>query len=115
MRLLGVLVDDPEAALAGVAALERGEEPGHAAVALLRSGVPAPAVARLCGVDADDLGDLVATTLGILTAEAGSVVGASSRSTAETTDGPASAAAPRRPAEVDPLGAVVNGAASIVR
>jgi hypothetical protein len=65
-RLLGVLVGDPSGALAGVAALERGEEPGSAAVTLLRSGVPAPAVARLCGVDADDLGDLVAAALGVL-------------------------------------------------
>ncbi len=65
-RLLGVLVGDPSGALAGVAALERGEEPGPAAVLLLRSGVPAPAVARLCGVAADDLGDLVAAALGVL-------------------------------------------------
>jgi hypothetical protein len=65
-RLLGVLVADPSAAVTAVAALERGEQPGSAAVTLLRSGVPAPAVARLCGVDADDLGDLVATALGIL-------------------------------------------------
>jgi hypothetical protein len=73
-RLLGALVGDPNGALAGVAALERGEEPGRAAVTLLRSGVPAPAVARLCGVAADDLGDLVATTLGILPTEAEAVV-----------------------------------------
>jgi hypothetical protein len=65
-RLLGVLVDDPAAAVAGVAALGRGEAPGPAAVTLLRSGVPAPAVARLCGVAPDDLGDLVAAALGIL-------------------------------------------------
>ena len=98
MRLLGALVKDPEGALAGVAALERGEDPGRAAVALLRSGVPAPAVARLCGVDADDLGDLVATTLGILSTEAGSVVGASpAGSTAETsTDVESAAPAPAR-------------------
>ena len=75
-RLLGVLVDDPSAALAGVAALERGEESGSAAVTLLRSGVPAPAVARLCGVEADDLGDLVAAALGILPEQGGSVVAA---------------------------------------
>jgi hypothetical protein len=75
-RLLGVLVDDPSAAVAGVAALERGEEPGAAAVALLRSGVPAAAVARLCGVDADDLGDLVAAALGILPDRAAPVVAA---------------------------------------
>jgi hypothetical protein len=67
-RLLAVLVDDPSEALAGVAALERGEEPGRAAVTLLRSGVPAPAVARLCGVEAEDLGDLVASALGVLRA-----------------------------------------------
>jgi hypothetical protein len=73
-RLLGVLVDDPSAAVAGVAALERGEEPGSAAVTLLRSGVPAPAVARLCGVDADDLGDLVAAALGILPDHTGPVL-----------------------------------------
>ncbi|HEY2192558.1 MAG TPA: hypothetical protein VGH76_09695 [Actinomycetospora sp.] len=65
-RLLAALVDDPRAALAGVGALERGEEPGRVAVSLLRSGVPAPAVARLCGVDADELGGLVAATLGVL-------------------------------------------------
>lgn len=75
-RLLGVLVDDPSAALAGVTALERGAEPGSAAVTLLRSGVPAPAVARLCGVDADDLGDLVAAALGILLDQGGPVVAA---------------------------------------
>ncbi|NMO93681.1 hypothetical protein [Actinomycetospora sp. TBRC 11914] len=65
-RLLGALVGDPRAALAGVAALERGEEPGRVAVTLLRSGVPAPAAATLCGVDADDLGGLVANALGVL-------------------------------------------------
>jgi hypothetical protein len=65
-RLLGALVADPRAALAGVAALQRGEEPGRVAVSLLRSGVPAPAVARLCGVGTDDLGGLVAATLGVL-------------------------------------------------
>jgi hypothetical protein len=73
-RLLGVLVDDPSAAVAGAAALERGDEPGSAAVTLLRSGVPAAAVARLCGVDADDLGDLVAAALGILPDHAAPVV-----------------------------------------
>jgi hypothetical protein len=73
-RLLGALVGDPRAALAGVAALERGEEPGRAAVSLLRAGVPVPAVARLCGVEADDLGDLVASTLGVLPDAARSVV-----------------------------------------
>ena len=67
-------MDDPSAAVAGVAALERGEEPGPAAVTLLRSGVPAPAVARLCGVAADDLGDLVASALGILPEQAPSAV-----------------------------------------
>ena len=75
-RLLGVLVDDPSAALAGATALERGAEPGSVAVTLLRSGVPAPAVARLCGVDADDLGDLVAAALGILPDQGGPVVAA---------------------------------------
>ena len=73
-RLLGALVSDPRAALAGVAALERGEEPGRAALSLLRGGVPVPAVARLCGVEADDLGDLVASTLGVLPDAARSVV-----------------------------------------
>ena len=95
-RLLGVLVDDPSAALAGVAALERGEEPGSAAVTLLRSGVPAPAVARLCGVDADDLGDLVAAALGILL-EPGGSVGAAEPGPVESeapVDAPERAAAP---------------------
>jgi len=73
-RLLGALVGDPRAALAGVAVLERGEEPGRAAVSLLRAGVPVPAVAPLCGVEADDLGDLVASTLGVLPDTARSVV-----------------------------------------
>ena len=73
-RLLGVLVDDPSAAVAGVAALGRGEAPGPAAVTLLRSGVPAPAVARLCGVPPDDLGDLVASALGVLPDRARPVV-----------------------------------------
>lgn len=94
-RLLGVLVGDPEGALAGVAALERGEEPGRAAVTLLRSGVPSAAVARLCGVDADDLGDLVATTLGILPSEARSALGRAERPGApQVTEGAASAQAP---------------------
>jgi hypothetical protein len=78
-RLLGALVGDPEGALAGVAALDRGDEPGRAAVTLLRSGVPAPAVARLCGVADDDLGDLVATTLGVLPTEARSALGRAER------------------------------------
>ncbi|MDT7743655.1 MAG: hypothetical protein QOE59_2733 [Actinomycetota bacterium] len=73
-RLLGVLVEDPSAAVAGVAALQRGEEPGPAAVTLLRSGVPASAVAALCGVDADDLGVLVASALGVLPDRARAVV-----------------------------------------
>lgn len=89
-RLLGVLVGDPSGALAGVAALERGEEPGSAAVTLLRSGVPAPAVARLCGVDPDDLGGLVATALGILPDQARAVVAAR----AEPVDAPERATAP---------------------
>ncbi|MCD2192879.1 hypothetical protein LQ327_05690 [Actinomycetospora endophytica] len=89
-RLLGALVGDPNGALAGVAALERGEEPGRAAVTLLRSGVPAPAVARLCGVDEADLGDLVATTLGILPTEARSVVSDSVGSAPEPAPAPTS-------------------------
>jgi hypothetical protein len=94
-RLLGVLVGDPEGALAGVGALERGEEPGRAAVTLLRSGVPSAAVARLCGVDADDLGDLVATTLGILPSEARSALGRAERpGAAQVTEGAASVQAP---------------------
>jgi hypothetical protein len=95
-RLLGALVADPSGALAGVTALERGGDPGPAAVTLLRSGVPAPAVARLCGVDADDLGDLVAATLGILPdrARPEAAADAGPEETAEQADAPERAAAP---------------------
>jgi hypothetical protein len=94
-RLLGALVGDPDGAVAGVAALDDGEEPGRAAVALLRSGVPAPAVAQLCGVAADDLGDLVATTLGILPTEARAALGRAERQgEAQVTESAAGAPAP---------------------
>ncbi|WP_157646932.1 hypothetical protein [Actinomycetospora chiangmaiensis] len=62
-RLLAALVADPDGA---VAALRRGDEPCGTAIELLRAGVPAPAVARLTGIDVAELGDLVAARLGVL-------------------------------------------------
>lgn len=62
-RLLAALVPDPAAALA---ALDRGDEPCATAIGLLRAGVPAPAVARLTGIDVSELGDVVAARLGVL-------------------------------------------------
>lgn len=62
-RLLAALVTDPDAALA---ALARDDEPCATAIALLQAGVAAPAVARLTGIDVSELGDVVATRLGVL-------------------------------------------------
>jgi hypothetical protein len=62
-RLLAALVTDPDGALA---ALRAGDEPCGTAIELLRAGVPAPAVARLTGLDVAELGDLVAARLGVL-------------------------------------------------
>ncbi|WP_433800639.1 hypothetical protein [Actinomycetospora sp. CA-084318] len=62
-RLVAALVADPDEALA---ALRRGDEPCATAIALLRAGVPATGVARLTGIDAADLGEVVATRLGVL-------------------------------------------------
>ncbi|MCD2186218.1 hypothetical protein [Actinomycetospora soli] len=62
-RLLAALVADPDGALA---ALDRDDEPCATAIALLRAGVPATGVARLTGIDVAELGDVVATRLGVL-------------------------------------------------
>ncbi|NYD38073.1 hypothetical protein [Actinomycetospora corticicola] len=62
-RLLAALVTDPDAALA---ALARDDEPCATAIALLQAGVAAPAVARVTGIDVAELGDVVATRLGVL-------------------------------------------------
>jgi hypothetical protein len=67
-RLLGVLLRDPQAAIAALGAASGGDErPGESDVtALLRAGLTPAQVARLVGVDEHDLATVVARRLGLL-------------------------------------------------
>lgn len=75
-RLLGVLLRDPQAAIAALDATGHDGDaaPGEGHVtALLRAGLSPAQVARLTGVDEAGLATVVARSLGLLPAQGGSV------------------------------------------
>lgn len=69
-RLLAALLDDPDAAVDAVDAIDRANgsgPPGASVAALLRAGMSPAQVASLCGVRESALAEIVARDLGLLT------------------------------------------------